>query len=339
MTSQRLPHGVLRARNLVLLVMVLTAIGVACRGGGANPSEDDLVVPVIQPTAASSLCLNDEYPAGNPNFGDVDDAILQPQVSGLRFHDIVVGTGENPQFDSIVTVQYTGWLEDGCIFDSSRVRGNPSTFGVTQVIGGWTEALLGMQVGGQRRIVIPPELGYGTVGFPPVIPASATLTFDIELVEVISLEDAQATVTARQPEQTATAQAAICQSVPHPSDAPQFTDVDQSAFTFTDSGLGIRDVVEGTGDTPGEGGIVTVNYVGWLIDGCVFDSSYAGGDTISFPLNQVIPGWTEGIGGMKVGGRRQLQIPAALGYGDRGFQPVIPGGATLFFDVELVEIN
>ena len=81
---------------------------------------------------------------------------------------------------------------------------------------------------------------------------------------------------------------------------------------------------------------VEVHYTGWLVDGTKFDSSVDRGQTIEFPLNGVIPGWTEGVGSMKVGGKRKLIIPSNLGYGDRGAGGVIPGGATLIFDVELV---
>jgi FKBP-type peptidyl-prolyl cis-trans isomerase len=83
-------------------------------------------------------------------------------------------------------VHYTGWLTDGTKFDSSRDRGQPFSFplGGGQVIAGWDEGVAGMKVGGRRKLVIPSELGYGPMGSPPVIPASATLVFDVELLDV-----------------------------------------------------------------------------------------------------------------------------------------------------------
>lgn len=105
----------------------------------------------------------------------------------------------------------------------------------------------------------------------------------------------------------------------------------------TDSGLRYIDEVVGTGASPAATDTVTVHYTGWLTDGTEFDSS-VGGQPISFPLAGVIPGWTEGLQSMKVGGKRRLVIPSDLAYGPSGNPPVIPGGAVLIFDVELLSI-
>ena len=90
-----------------------------------------------------------------------------------------------------------------------------------------------------------------------------------------------------------------------------------------------------------DGQVAVVHYTGWLTDGTKFDSSRDRGQPFSFPIGQgqVIPGWDEGVAGMKVGGRRKLVIPASLGYGDMGAPPVIPPGATLVFDVELMDLK
>ena len=106
----------------------------------------------------------------------------------------------------------------------------------------------------------------------------------------------------------------------------------------TASGLGYVELTEGKGATPTPGQTVSVHYTGWLESGAKFDSSVDRGQPLEFPLGRghVIKGWDEGVGTMKVGGRRKLIIPAALGYGDRGAGGVIPPGATLIFEVELL---
>ncbi len=105
----------------------------------------------------------------------------------------------------------------------------------------------------------------------------------------------------------------------------------------TESGLQYEVVTEGTGARPIETSNVTVHYEGTLIDGTVFDSSYESGEPISFPLNGVIPGWTEGLQLMTVGSTYKLYIPSGLGYGPRSSGP-IPGNSVLTFKVELLEI-
>ncbi len=112
--------------------------------------------------------------------------------------------------------------------------------------------------------------------------------------------------------------------------------------------LQVMDIVEGTGEMAEAGQVVVVHYTGWLYDadaeemkGEKFDSSVDRGDPFSFPLGagRVIRGWDQGVAGMKVGGKRRLVIPPDMAYGDRGAGNVIPPGATLVFDVELLEIE
>ena len=107
-------------------------------------------------------------------------------ASGLKYTDLVVGTGPSPRTGQTAVVHYTGTLTNGTKFDSSRDRGQPMeyVFGRQPMIKGWDEGITTMKVGGRRRLVIPPALGYGDYGSPPKIPGGSTLLFDLELLEL-----------------------------------------------------------------------------------------------------------------------------------------------------------
>lgn len=107
-------------------------------------------------------------------------------MSELQIENLVEGTGATAAKGKTVTVHYTGTLADGSKFDSSLDRNEPFSFGlgIGQVIKGWDEGIVGMKEGGQRKLVIPPQMAYGERGFPPVIPPNSVLTFTVELIEV-----------------------------------------------------------------------------------------------------------------------------------------------------------
>lgn len=165
-------------RNLILplaMLLLLAACGEVRTGEALNsiraPEPPEL--PVVPE-------LIDYHP-------DLQIAIAEMKMmeSGLLYQDDSVGVGDSVVVGSNVVVHYTGWFPDGTVFDTSRESGSPFGFqvGRGEVIEAWEEGLLGMKVGGRRKLVVPPALGYGESGFGS-IPSNAVLVFEIELLEL-----------------------------------------------------------------------------------------------------------------------------------------------------------
>jgi peptidylprolyl isomerase len=213
-----------------------------------------------------------------------------------------------------VQVHYTGWTTDGESFDSSIGRGRPSVFPLSRVITGWTEGLQLMVEGEKRRFWIPEALAYrGQTGRP-----AGTLVFDIELLEIQGA-----------PQMAPNAD-------PSPFAAPPDVAAPPEHAEHHKSGLAWVVLKEGHGTrNPKVAQEVTVHYTGWTTDGRLFDSSVRRGKPSRFSLNQVIRGWSQGLGLMVEGEKRRFWIPQKLAY--RG-QPGRPAGM-LVFDVELLEIH
>lgn len=272
------------------------------------PAAPATVAPAATAGSAGQENTVTAAPAGNTGQ---QNAVTT--ASGLQYIELQPGSGEAPQPGQIVAVHYRGTLADGTEFDNSYTRGEPITFTLGQgmVIPGWDEGIALMRKGAKARLIIPPDLGYGAAGAGGVIPPNATLTFEVELVDILQGAPASPTT------------------------------VDEAQYTTTASGLKYYDLQVGSGPAISAGQTAVVHYTGWLTDGTQFDSSLNRGEPFPFPVGggQVIKGWDEGVAGMQVGGRRQLVIPPALGYGERGAGGVIPPNATLVFEVELLEIK
>ena len=225
-------------------------------------------------------------------------------ASGLATKVLEAGKGtEHPGATDLVTVHYTGWTTDGKMFDSSLLRGKPSTFSVDRVIPGYSEAVKLMVAGEKRRAWMPEGIAYkGAAGKP-----KGTLVFDIELISF----------------------------APSPSTPPPDVKEVPADAKRTPSGLAYKVIKEGTGGRhPRSSSSVTVHYSGWTTDGKLFDSSVMRGQPTSFPLGNVIAGWTEGLQLMVEGEKTRFWIPEKLAY--KHEQP--PYGM-LVFDVELIKIQ
>lgn len=299
------------------LMVVLVAAGLtAC---GATPPPVEEAPAAAAPTEAVSEAPAAEQPAAaearaEGSRVEIDEAALTTTDSGLQYVILEEGSGEKAQPGDVVAVHYSGTLEDGTEFDSSYKRGEPIRFPLGQgyVIPGWEEGIALLGKGGKARLVIPPDLAYGEAGAGDgTIPPNSTLIFDVELVDIL----------------------------PGSPDAP--SEVAEADYETTDSGLKYYDLQEGSGASPESGQQAVVHYTGWLEDGTKFDSSLDRGEPFIFPVGQgqVISGWDEGVASMKIGGKRQLVIPAELGYGEQGAGGVIPPNATLIFEVELLDIQ
>lgn len=236
-------------------------------------------------------------------------ATAEKSATGLASMVVKKGTGTaHPTATDRVSVHYTGWTKDGKMFDSSVTRGEPTSFGLNQVIAGWTEGVQLMVEGETRRFWIPGNLAYGETPQRPGAPAGQ-LTFDVELIKIISAPAAPSDVAAP------------------PADAKK-----------TASGLAYKVLTEGTGAKPGPESTVQVHYTGWTKDGKMFDSSILRERPATFGVGQVIKGWTEGLQLMKTGAKYRLWIPGDLAYGDKPARPGAPAGQ-LTFDVELLEVK
>jgi peptidylprolyl isomerase len=254
----------------------------------------------------------------DPKMGPAPEDVAAPPADGEKTASGLVskvlnpGKGEtHPSNTDLVTVHYTGWTTDGKMFDSSLTRGKPATFPLDKVIAGWTEGVQLMVAGEKRRFWIPEELAYkGKEGRP-----AGMLVFDVELISFKPSAPKQASA--------------------DPTKAPADVQRSPADAERTGSGLSYKILKPGPGGRhPAATSSVTVHYSGWTTDGKLFDSSYTSHEPVTFRLNRVIPGWTEGVQLMVEGEKCRFWIPEALAYAGAG-----PVSGDLVFDIELIKIN
>jgi FKBP-type peptidyl-prolyl cis-trans isomerase len=246
-------------------------------------------------------------PIPSPEGVAAAPADAKKTASGLAYKVLSKGKAkEHPAKYDRVTVHYTGWTTDGKMFDSSVQRGSPSVFGVGQVIEGWTEGLQLMSPGDKYRLWIPEELAYKGRQGPP----KGMLVFDVELISI--------------------------EKMPEPPPVPKDVAAAPDNAKKTSTGLAYKILKSGKGKThPKPEDLVEVHYTGWTTDGKMFDSSVTRGRPMSFRLNQVIAGWTEGMQLLVEGDTARFWIPENLAYHGR---PGTPQGM-LVFDVQLLKVE
>lgn len=252
-------------------------------------------------------------PPADPNPSSIEGLKRVKTESGLRYWDIKVGKGEVPHEQAMVEIDYRCWIEDGTLVDGAAQRGWYPTYLKGGPIPGLSEGIWSMREGGIRQLLVPPDLAFGETGFPrqgdqpKMIPPNAELKFEVELMIVY------------QP-------------------AKQ-TSVDGIAMQKTPSGVKYWDIKVGDGDVVKSNDEVRARFTGWRLDGWMFDTTEFDKRPRAFRLweSRVIAGWRHGIPGMRVGGKRRLEIPSELAYGSVDRSPKIPPNSTLIFEIDLVE--
>ena len=235
-----------------------------------------------------------------------DGAETKTTPSGLKYSVLKEGgPGPTVKEGDRIRVRYTGWLQDGKLFDSSNLRpgGAPAEFTAGALIEGCNEALRMMTAGARWKITIPPNLGYGDAGAPPRIPGGATLVFDMELVSIRSF-----------------------------SIAFEFRPPDKAAQKVTASGLRYEILKEGTGPAPGPEDVVELEYGLYLESGEVLDSSAMADRRIQGTKEQMALGvLKEGPFLMKEGEECLFEVPPALGFGEKPRGKIPANGTTIWW--------
>jgi peptidylprolyl isomerase len=262
--------------------------------------------------------------------------------NGVQYVDLVEGTGPASVVGDEVYLAYEGTLSDGKQI-ARQDAATPAKFrvGWQAPLPGVDEGAEGMKVGGKRKLWIPSKMGYGIHGSTPQVPPNADLIFEVELIKLVPSEKVNVDAKkerdklAEEAKQNREERLKILNQVETGKDIPE----DQQKEVATLSGLKYVDERIGEGREALAGTTVAVLYIG-RTSGKVFDKNLNRNNPFRVVLGagKVIPGWEEGLVGMRAGGKRKLIVPPHLGYGANGSGTAIPPNATLVFNIELLKV-
>jgi len=349
-----------RRRRLVVilgsvLAVLLVSGGALVLARGSSSSSEDAAsgTPVTTINSAKASALGDDcvartgtLPTGSPEVY----MPVGPPPTELQVTDLATGSGTPVVDGDTVTVNYTGVAcSTGAVFDSSYTTGQPVVFPLASVILGWQSGLVGMLPGGRRLLVIPPDQAYGSTGNASIAP-DETLVFVVDLVSSaptpagqtqpitpgVSQIPIDSVISTPGGSSTTTAPAGPKTCRPFADTLPTGAPTVPIPTEPVSSSLVKQDLVTGSGAPVAPGSTVTVQYIGVACStGKIFDSSWANGTPATFGLNSVIKGWTDGLPGMRAGGRRLLVIPPDQAYGTNGGGSIGPN-ETLIFVVDMI---
>lgn len=265
-----------------------------------------------------SLALaQDRAPAPPPDVA-APPANAIHAANGVAMIVLKSGSGtDHPTGDDCVVVRFTAWRRDGSLFSTSGVQGQTSTQCLTAAIPGIVEALTTMVPGEQRRVWVPSELTFGTHMAHHSIktmheeaPPRLDLTFDVELVSILKA-----------------------------AEKPLNLKTPPAGASKTPAGVAILVLRPGVGAKhPNSASRVTLNYTGWTADGKLFETTATSGHPASFLMGTTLAGWREALPYMVIGEKARIWIPAALAYGERPVDKMVPAG-DLVYDIELLDFR
>lgn len=307
-------------------------------------------VPPVFGGTASTACPDFARGSGPfvPPFPTACDT-LQSTASGVRFIPLASGdaTKGSPGPDATVVVNYEAFLEaDGTRIDSSYARGESSVYQVADLIDGWAEAVQLMSPGDEWLISVPSELAFGDEPLGDLIPANADLVYRLQLDGFLSAADIAA-VAAPQPAEVEAPVSPAGIAEPLGPDMAAW----QAFFPWDASKPGVNQLESGVsyvllerGNSPTRNAVrsdkVVIHYEGRLAETSeFFDSSWSRGEAATFPVDGVIPGFTQILTFMRPGDRVLVHIPADQAYGERGSGGSVPPNADLLFQINLLQIQ